>query len=433
MFAKKYHLLDYVVTQWDYHTKWLEEENTATWRSFRDLALNKSLPFQFRKWGLNEHHGSYGCNSCESGSSDDSSQDLPFTTLIHYAAQIGHLPLLRLFSDDDRLRLEGYLVHEECRPLLIACFNDQVDVVKHLLHNYTAYVDGNTFREALHGAAHRGHENTLCALLPYASALGADLSAALPNAIHQGKVSCAERLITAGARFDLSRSGHWEALYAAIEGEFDSTVAMLIQRGFLNVEYVHDLADDIELDLNIVPKGLVLAAMRGLTLTLNAMINCGVPIDHVDESGKMALHDAAERGHGGAIRLLLEHGSSVNAYTLSDYRNIDRLTALHLAAMRGHTDVVQILCEHGARVNEASERYAFTPLHLAAEHGHADTIRKLLEYGSSPNQSDCQGWTPLDVAIEASKKDAEACLREWEPSRGVAGGYSEEKILLRTE
>lgn len=30
--ARKYRLLDYVVTYWDYHTKWLGEENTVTWR-----------------------------------------------------------------------------------------------------------------------------------------------------------------------------------------------------------------------------------------------------------------------------------------------------------------------------------------------------------------------------------------------------------------
>ena len=419
MLAKKYRLLDYVVTHWDYHTKWLEKENMATWRSFRDLALNKSLPFQFRKWGLNGHYGSYGCNNCEPGSSDESSQDLPFTTLINYAAQIGHLPLLRLFSDDARLRLEHYLVHEHYRLLLIACVNDQVNVVDYLLHNYAEYVDGNTFREALHGAAYMGHENILCTLLPYASALGADLSAALPNAIHQGKVSCAERLITAGARFDVSISEHWKALDAAIEGEFDSTIAMLIGRDLLNVVDVHDVADDFELDLNLVPRGLVFAAVRGLTLTLNAMIQRGVSIDDIDQSGKMALHDAAERGHGGAIRLLLEHGSDINAHANPNSTDpLGRLTALHLAARHGHTDVVQILCEHGARVNEASKSYAFTPLHLAAEHGHVDTIRKLFEYGSYLNQRDCQGWTPLDVAIEYNRKDAETCLLEL----GAIGG-----------
>ena len=84
MLGTKYRLLDYAITYWDYHTKWLEGKHTATWRLFRNLALNKSPPFEFRKWGLNEHHGFYGCNTCEPGSSDVASQELP----VHYTNKL---------------------------------------------------------------------------------------------------------------------------------------------------------------------------------------------------------------------------------------------------------------------------------------------------------------------------------------------------------
>ena len=419
MLARKYRLLDYVVTYWDYHTKWLEA-NRATFRSFRDLALYKSLPFHFRKWGLNEHHGSYGCNSCEPGSSDDASQELPFTTLIHYAAQIGHVPLLRLFRyEEGRPGLKGYLVHEHCRLFLVACFNDQVDVVEHLLHNYADYLDENTVRKALDGAIFGGHENTFRILLPYVSRLGASLSAALTIAIHQGNASCAEQLIAAGAGFDVLMSDHRIALQAAIEGESDSTIAMLVQRDQLNVEDILDDCNQVPMwgdpvfrRLAPVPRGLMYTAMRGLTLTLNSMIQRGVPVDDMGHLGKTALHYAAERGYSGAIRVLLEHGSEVNAYASRDSVDSDGLTALHLAASNGHNHAVQILCEHGARVNEASNRYAFTPLHLAARNGHPDTIRKLLEYGADLNHEDHAGRTALDLAIGYNKRDAETCLRE---------------------
>ena len=468
MLARKYRLLDYVVTSWDYHTKWLEEENMATWSSFRDLALHKSLPFEFRKWGLNEHHGSYGCNTCERGSSDDASQQLPFTTLIHYAAQIGHVPLLKLFRNEEaRSGLEAYLVHEHCRPFLVACFNDQGDVVEHLLNNYAEHVDPNTFRDALHTAAFGGYENTLCTLLPYAAAAGADLSAALPNAIHQGKVSCAERLITAGARFDVSISEHQAALYAAVTGDLDSTIAMLIRRAQLYVVDVYDIANGglaANLLSDPIPRGLIWIAMRGLTLTLNAVIQRGARIDDMGHSGKTALHYAAEEGLSRAIRLLLEHGSDVNAiisrgdiyssgltalhlaakhgqtvaiqllldhgsdinaFTSGRNGDYSGLTALHIAARNGHTGAVQILCEHGARVNEESKCDACTPLHMAAKHGHPDTIRKLLEHGAYLNSrgaylnhQNLWGHTPLDNAFAINKTDAEICLREQGAFRG---------------
>ncbi len=403
MLARKYRLLDYVVTYWDYHTKWLEEKNMATWKSFRNLALNKSLPFEFRKWGLNEHYGSYGCTACEPGSSDGASQELPFTTLIHYAAHIGHVPLLRLFGDEVRVGLEAYLVHEPSRLLLVACFNDQVDVVEHLLQNYAEYVDGNSFREALHAAASGGHESTLCTLLPYASAFGADLSAALPNAIHHGKVSCAERLITAGARFDFSISEHRAALHAAIKGDFDSTIAMLIHRDQLSVEYALS-------DVDVYYKAL--AANRSLTLTLKAILETGAAIDDIDYFRKTALHYAAQMGDGKTIRLLLEHNPDVNAKTNRYLEpKLHEITALHLAAKHGHTDAVQILCEHGARV-DARRELGDTSLHLAAEFGHPDTIRKLHEHGAYLNIKNDWGETPLDKAIALGEKDAETSLRD---------------------
>ena len=414
--ARKYHLLDYVVTYWDYHTKWLEEVNLVTWRSFRDLALNKSLPFEFRKWGLNEHYGGpYGCISCEPGSPDDVSQELPFTALINYAAQIGHVQLLRLFRNRQVWpTLDEYLAHEDCRPFLVACFNDQVDVVEYLLHNYAQYVDQKFFGEALYRAAFRGYESTLCALLPHASVFEADLSAALAKAIRQGKVSCAERLITAGARFDVSRSEHSEALDAAIKSDFDSVIAMLIKRDQLSVADVDSIgmlyepADTYDMDpiehKERVLRGPMLAASRGLTLTLKAIIQNGFAINDSDVFAKTALHYAAEKGYSKAIRLLLDHDADVNAYIKSP--------ALHLAAMGGHTDAVQILCEDGARVNDKGGFYAFTPLHLAAMNGHSDTIRKLHEHGAGLNHEDSQGWTPLYYAIKYHRKDAETCLRE---------------------
>ena len=422
MLARKFRLLEYVVTYWDYHTKWLEEKNAATWRSFRALAMSKSLPFQFRKWGLNEHHGSDGCSTCVSGSSDDASQELPFTTLTHYAAQIGHVPLLRLFRHEEvGSRLECYLVHERCRLFLVACFNDQVDVVEHLLLHYAEYVDDKTVRQALHRAAFGGDENTLCTLLPVASKWNADLSAALPYAIHQGKVSCAARLITAGARFNVSIPKHRSALQAAVEEKFDSTIAMLVQRDQLKVE---DIIDDGSFRIRgvSVPKGLLYTAMDNLTLTLDSVIQRGVSIDDIGHLGKTALHYAAERGDSNAIQLLLEHGSDVNAYTSPDSGKPDGLTALHLAAMHGHTDAVQIFCEHGAGVKKCGV-FASTPLHQASSHGHPETIRKLLEYGADLNREDAMGWAPLDNAIARDTRDAETCLRELGAPRG-SGRFS---------
>ena len=241
-------------------------------------------------------------------------------------------------------------------------------------------------------------------------------------------------MITAGARFDFSIPEHLKALYAAIEAIFDSTVAMLIQRGQLTVVDVYDVVKDYSLPPDLYcdtgPGGLVFAAMRGLTLTFDAIIQSGVPIDVMGQFGKTALHYAAENEYSRAIPLLLEHGSDVNAYTSRDNGVSDRLTALHLAATHGHTDAVQILCEHGARVNQSSALGAYTPLHLAASNGHPDTVRKLLKYGADLNREDLWGWTPLDHAIEYHREDAETCLREQGALRGKKGTNSTRRNSL---
>ena len=450
MLARKYRLLDYVVTYWDYHTKWLEEKNMAIWRLFRNLAMSKSLPFEFRKWGLNEHYGSYGCTTCEPGRSDSASEELPFTTLIHYAAQIGHVPLLEAFRDRAWLGLEGYLNHESPSGiLLIACLNDQLNVVEHIFRNYARYVDGKMYREALKAAVLMRHENALRTLLLYVSHFGYCLSDALPTAIHQGNTSCAEQLFVAGAEFDIEIFEHGKAFHAAIKGRHDSIIAMLVYRNQVSVADVCDI--DLEGRSEAGSRGIFFAASRGLPLTLEAMLLAGAAINKCDVLGKTALHYAAEGGHSRGIRLLLEHGSDVNAYASRGYVDSDGLTTLHIAAMHGHTDAVQILCEHGsdvnaytncrdvnsngltalhlaaihghtdavhilcergARVNKKSRVYASTPLHQASSHGHPDTIRKLLEHGAYLNHEDHAGRTALDHAIEYNKRDAETCLRE---------------------
>ena len=418
VFAKKYRLLDYVVTYWDYHTKWLGEENMAAWSSFRDLALNKCLPFEFRKWGLNEHHGSYGCNSCEPGSSD-ASQDLPFTTLIRYAAQIGHVPLLKLFRGEDRGALQDYLLHEQSSgPLLVACLHEQIDVLKYLLHFYVGYVNGNMIKEALHGAARWGHENVLCTLLPFKYAFGANFSDTLPIAIHWGNTPCAERLFEAGATFDISISSHRKAYTAAIEGDLDSIIALLVSRHQLNVGDICDMKSTGR--HGIGPTGLKFALQRGLILTLKAMLEAGAAIDNLDDTGMgwTVLYYAVRVGEIKAIQLLLEHNCEVN--TISPFEE----TAVHLASKNGHNDVVQMLCEHGADVHIPTVILENTPLHSAAEHGHRDVIRTLYEHGANLNILNINGWTPLDYTLEHKQKGAETLLREL---GGLPGKWTQDK------
>jgi ankyrin repeat protein len=99
---------------------------------------------------------------------------------------------------------------------------------------------------------------------------------------------------------------------------------------------------------------------------------------------------AAERGHVGMVRLLLERGADVNAGSLSGD------TALHEAAARGHEEVVSILLGCGADHSRMDVILGGTPLIFASRHGHLGVARQLLQVGECGlDEGDDDGCTAL--------------------------------------
>ena len=150
---EKYRLLEYVIENWVDHTKELEPALDA---KFRRLAMHKTLSFEFRPWGPNQHFGPYGCVSC---SEPTAGKDLPFMSLFHYSAQVGHW------------RLMGSLVAEYCQhevpfdeTLLIACREGQDLIVRNLMSTMAFNIsDGR----AINIVAAAGHADILTYLLNF--------------------------------------------------------------------------------------------------------------------------------------------------------------------------------------------------------------------------------------------------------------------------
>src|SRR5688572_24198457 len=57
-------------------------------------------------------------------------------------------------------------------------------------------------------------------------------------------------------------------------------------------------------------------------------------------------------------------------------------TGLHTAAQQGHVGVVRVLLEHGADPNAREEGDNTSPLHWAAARGDIEIVRALLDAGS---------------------------------------------------
>jgi ankyrin repeat protein len=103
-------------------------------------------------------------------------------------------------------------------------------------------------------------------------------------------------------------------------------------------------------------------------------------LDSEDSLGWTALHRAAENGHVGIVRLLLEKGCNPNVSARFGG------TLLHRAAKNGHLEVAQLLIHHKVKL-DAEDNYGGTPLHRAARNGHLDIAKALLSFGACVNRN----------------------------------------------
>ena len=138
------------------------------------------------------------------------------------------------------------------------------------------------------------------------------------------------------------------------------------------------------------------------TRWLRLLLDDGLDVNCVNETGQTPLMLAAWKGHTEALSLLLEAGAAATI----DRRDAEEgVTALHAAviACRSKSTTcpknVELLLAAGADVNLA-DRDGWTPLHSCAYYNLPQLVPLLLRAGAAPSRVEHRGLTPAEMARE---------------------------------
>ena len=433
--------------------------------SFWKMVWSKETisEFEFRPWGPNQHFGPYGCVGCPPHSSDaDMPGLLPGMAALHWAAEVGHWPLIYHAHRD---RLFQYLIHERHhqRTLILACRHGHTEIVALLFYAGADLWD----RNALHEACEAGNLATLRYMLEtmpkskrlhrarsydflsedydirsQAIRLGWQLRGLVHCAAEFGHVHILGYLLeTYKDVMELSDNQNKKALhYAAANGQLEAVHFLLNHEDKQSCDYQ---SVDGETPLMLAVKnGHVRVAeallARGASLTTRGGDCPSIPDtfmwELLDESKNTTPHYSREIHHPSASDLAVirgltefvevasqhfEHTSTPSkAYHIpSTHRRINEdsislaLYHIHWAALYGHTGVLAILLQRGADPDErtwpACERdYKFTPLHLATATNQAQVIELLLHHGADPNLFTVSGLAAIHIAAIGNKMRA---------------------------
>ena len=274
-FKEKYQLLGFIIEYWMFYTRRIENSSSELYTKLQDIARYKCLSFEFRPWGPNQHYGRYGCTSCTPGTpaSQLVAKSLPFMSLLHYAAEVGHWPLMEPLVDD-------YCAHENGHDttLVIACSNGHLSIVERLMQGYAFDLfNGN----AMNAAAACGHEQIFIHLLETTSSRH-DSFVLINQLLHRALVHA-------------SANGH------------EAIVEILCQRG-AQIYARYDESHGIS--------ALSAAASNGHDHVVRLLLAKGA---RVLTTGTTPLHCAAEKGHDVVVRTLLDDNVEYDPYNLGKF------------------------------------------------------------------------------------------------------------------
>lgn len=149
------------------------------------------------------------------------------------------------------------------------------------------------------------------------------------------------------------------------------------------------------------------AAYEGKIDSVREGIKAGNNINAFDPERRLTpLHMAAYNGHVEVIKLLLEHGATLDA------RDFEGKTPLLHASTGPYSEALKVLIEAGADVNAAEATEAFTPLMMAAGLGQTEVVKILLAHKANRDLLDNDGDSALKHAQNSGHVDIVELLKQ---------------------
>ena len=342
-------------------------------------------------------------------SDDGNIQDQFSRTPLHWAAELGHLPLMEYLLSKKSPRIDQRERHG-ATALHWAVFGGE-QAVRTLLEaganpNLTDF-GGET---PMYWAAARKKMALADLLIEY----GADVNLASERnansaifiAARNNKPQVVEYYLRHGANLAASNKLGQTALHAAVSGRHLSMVELLLKLGVpidskdaegntaimltstnYNSKIFRALVDGgASLDIkNATGRGpLDIAIQQGWTPEVEMLLEKGATFDRASAAAKCPLE---------LMELVLRNGADPNAV------NAQGSAPLHRAAKR--PELVRLLLDKGADPNSIDDG-GRSPLHQAAIYGESHVITLLLKHGADKSLKDKRGKRPVDFARDAA-------------------------------